>query len=113
MGRAARAGVVVAAVILVLAATISLAADRAPAGASGRTREGARKRQTAAPQPRGTRKGGEARLDTVNIVGSAEHPAILFFLPRAKFRLLPLRPEADPASLLLRDDKLFRESPEP
>ncbi len=113
MGRAARAGVVVAAVILVLAATISLAADRAPAGASGRARESARKRQTAAPQTHGARKGGEARLDTVNIVGSAEHPSILFFLPRAKFRLLPLRPDADPASLLLRDDKRSRETPGP
>jgi len=111
MVRPARAVRVAAAVALILAASLSVAADRAPAGASRRARENPQKGDRAAPSPHGARKGGEARLDTVKIVGSAEHPAILFFLPRAKFRLLPLRPEPDPASLILRDDKLTREPP--
>ncbi len=115
MGRAARAIRLAAAVTVVLAASISYGADRAPAGASRRPREAPQKRDAAAPapSPRGARKGGEARLDAVKIVGSPEHPAILFFLPRAKFRLLPLRPEPDPASVILRDDKRFREPPGP
>lgn len=31
------------------------------------------------------------RLDEVRIQGSVEHPGVLFFLPKAKFRLLPIR----------------------
>ncbi len=106
MDRPARAIGFAAAVTLLLAASLSVAADRAPAGAQKRARESAQKRETTT---RGARKGGEVRLDPVRIVGSAERPAILFFLPRAKFRLLPLRPGPDPASLLLRDDKVSRE----
>ncbi len=109
MGRPARAIGCAAAVALALAASVAFAADRAPAGAARRARDIPQKREGAVPSPRGARKGGEARLDAVQIVGSAERPAILFFLPRAKFRLLPLRPEPDPASLILRDDKLTRE----
>ena len=111
MVRPARAIGFAAAIALVLAASISFGADRAPAGASRRAPENPQKRERAVPSPRGGKKGGEARLDTVKIVGSPEHPAILFFLPRAKFRLLPLRPEPDPASLFLRDVKLTRELP--
>lgn len=44
-------------------------------------------------------------LDEVKILGSAEHPGVLFFLPRAKFRLLPYRPEPDWKKRILLDDK--------
>lgn len=113
MARPARAIGFAAAVILAVAASIAVAADRGPAGATGKAREKATKREKATAPARGARKSGEARLDAVKIVGSAEHPAILFFLPRAKFRLLPLRPDADPASLVLRDDTMSREPLEP
>lgn len=44
-------------------------------------------------------------LDEVRILGSAEHPGVLFFLPRARFRLLPYRPEPDWKKRILLDDK--------
>lgn len=44
-------------------------------------------------------------LDEVRILGSAEHPGVLFFLPRANFRLLPYRPETDWKKRILLDDK--------
>ncbi len=111
MGRLARAIRFAAGVILLLAASASFAADRSPAGPARRPREAPQKRDGAAPSPRGERKGAEVRLDAMKIVGSAEHPAILFFLPRAKFRLLPLRPEPDPKTRILSDDKLSGEPP--
>ena len=111
MVRSARAIRIAAGVTLLLAASMSFGADRSPAGPSRRPREAPKKRDGAGPSPRGDRKGSEARLDAVKILGSAEHPAILFFLPRAKFRLLPLRPEADPGARILRDDKLSEEPP--
>ncbi|MBI5904831.1 MAG: hypothetical protein HZB86_04685 [Deltaproteobacteria bacterium] len=49
--------------------------------------------------------GGAVRLDEVRITGSPEHPGILFFLPRTRFRLLPLRTERDDAGDMLRDDR--------
>jgi hypothetical protein len=45
------------------------------------------------------------RLDEVRITGSPEHPGVLFFLPRARFHLLPLRTEQDGGEALLRDDR--------
>ena len=38
---------------------------------------------------------GSVRLDEVRITGSPEHPGVLFFLPRARFHLLPLRTDGD------------------
>lgn len=111
MVRSARAFRFAAGVTLLLAASICLGADRSPDRPSRRPRENPQKRDTAGPSSRGDRKGGEARLDPVRIIGSAEHPAILFFLPRTKFRLLPLRPEPDPGTRILRDDKLSGEAP--
>lgn len=111
MVRSARAIRFAAGLTLLLAASISFGADRPPAGPTPGTRESPQKREGAGPSPRRDRKQGEARLDTMKIVGSAEHPAILFFLPRAKFRLLPLRPEPDPGTRILRDDKLTWEPP--
>ncbi len=110
MDRLARAVRFAAAVILLLAAPGSFAADRSPAGPARRPREIPQKRDKAAPSPRGDRKGPEVRLEAMKIFGSAEHPAILFFLPRAKFRLLPLRPEPDPKTRILNDDKISGES---
>ena len=111
MVRSARAIRFAAGVILLLAAPVSFGADRSPDAPSRRSRETPQKRDGAGASPRGDRKVGESRLDAVNIYGIAEHPAILFFLPRAKFRLLPLRPETDPGALILRDDKFSGEPP--
>ncbi len=57
------------------------------------------------------RKKGDARLGEVEILGSAEHPQILFFLPRAKFRLLPLRDDEGEKKIILLDDKVKGENP--
>ncbi len=111
MVRTARAVRVAAAVTLLLAASMSFGADRSPAGTPRRPRANPPGHEAARPAPRGERRKGEARLDAVKIVGSAEHPAILFFLPRAKFQLLPLRPEPDGESRILRDDKHSGEPP--
>ncbi len=111
MVRTARAIRLAAAVILLVAASTSFAADRPAAGQSRPRREKPQARDAARPASRGDRKTGEVRLDAVKIVGSAERPAILFFLPRAKFRLLPLRPEADAGARFLRDDKFSGEPP--
>ena len=112
MGRSARAiRFATGVILLLLTAPASFGADRSPAGPSRRPRETPNKRDGATTSPRGDRKGGEVRPDAMKIFGSAEHPAILFFLPRAKFRLLPLRPEPDPKTRILHDDKLSGEPP--
>ncbi len=100
-----------AVILLLLAAPVSFGADRSAAGPSRRPRAKPGAHDSARPRSRGESKVGEARLDTVKIVGTAERPAILFFLPRAKFRLLPLRPEPDARERLLRDDRLPGEPP--
>ena len=38
---------------------------------------------------------GAVRLEEVLITGSPEHPGVLFFLPRARFHLLPLRTDGN------------------
>lgn len=48
---------------------------------------------------------GTYRLDEVKIVGSVERPEVLFILPRAKFRLLPIREQKDWREEIRRDDK--------
>jgi len=79
--------IVLAALILLPAAGI--AADRPPVAASS-------KPGTAATAPPSVRNGKVAvRLEEVMITGSPEHPGVLFFLPRARFHLLPLRTGAD------------------
>lgn len=110
MVRSPRAIRLAAGVTLLLAASLSSAADLSPAGTPQPTPQTPRKGGAAAPG-RGGPKPGEARLDAVKIVGAAEHPAILFFLPRGRFRLLPLRPEPDPAERILRDDKISADGP--
>jgi hypothetical protein len=59
----------------------------------------------------GGRKKGDATLGEVEILGSAEHPQILFFLPRAKFRLLPLGDDDGGKNIILLDDKIKGENP--
>ena len=50
------------------------------------------------------RKDAYRQLEEVKIVGHPERPEILFFLPRAKFRLLPMKSDADWREEILRDD---------
>ncbi|MGE5189742.1 MAG: hypothetical protein ACM3NF_06765 [Gemmatimonadota bacterium] len=111
MVRATRAVRIAAGVTLVLAASLSFAADRQPAAPRPAAPGTPRKREAAPPARRAGKKPEEARLDAVKIVGAAERPAILFFLPRAKFRLLPMPPEPDPAARILQDDKLSADGP--
>lgn len=68
--------------------------------------KGPARSRTAGPEKKGT-----YRLEEVKIVGSAEHPGVLFFLPRAKFRLLPVRTGQDWSAALLRDDREKGEVP--
>lgn len=70
----------------------------------------------AGPPPRGKRKGPDPKgavrqLEEVKIVGNPERPDVLFFLPRAKFRLLPMRADADWRREILRDDIETSEPP--
>lgn len=75
--------------------------------AAGAVRDGA-----AAERGRARGKEEGVRLEEVRIVGSAERPGVLFFLPRPRFRLLPLRdPGGNIKERLLRDDKMFGERP--
>ena len=75
--------IVLAALILLPAA--GFAADALPVKASP-------KPAAAATVPPAARDGkGAVRLDEVRITGSPEHPGVLFFLPRTRFHLLPLR----------------------
>mgnify|MGYP001571291968 CR=1 FL=1 len=98
MDRVASKTLAAAAVILLLAASPApgeTGKERSPAqGAAKRDRKGIH------------------HLDEVRILGSVEHPGVLFFLPRAKFRLLPVREEHDWRERILRDDRDKEEIPE-
>ena len=59
----------------------------------------------------GERRRAPLQLEAVSITGSPEHPAILFFLPRAKFRLLPLRTGRDWKERLLAETKEMGDAP--
>ena len=78
--------IILAALILLPAAGI--AADP-PHAASSKPNPAA----TASPSVRDGK--GAVRLEEVRITGSPEHPGVLFFLPRARFHLLPLRTGGD------------------
>lgn len=60
------------------------------------------------PPPASTAPGrdgkGTVRLEEVRITGSPEQPGVLFFLPRPRFRLLPLGMETEGKESFLRDD---------
>jgi len=57
-----------------------------------------------APAPAGKDGKGTVRLDEVRITGAAEHPGVLFFLPRPRLRLLPPGTDAGGKESFLRDD---------
>ncbi len=57
------------------------------------------------------RKQGKYSLGDVEILGSAEHPQVLFFLPRAKFRLLPMPETEREKKTILMDDKVMGDRP--
>lgn len=89
--------IVLAALILHPAAGV--AADAPPVPASSKPGPA-----TTASPPVGNGKGA-VRLDEVRITGSPEHPGVLFFLPRARFHLLPLRAEGDGKDPLPAEDR--------
>jgi hypothetical protein len=74
---------------LILLPATWVAADPPPIAASSKPGSA-----TTASPPVGNGKGA-VRLEEVWITGSPEHPGVLFFLPRARFHLLPLRTEGD------------------
>lgn len=81
-----------------VALTLLVAASPAFPGETGKT--------PAAPGPGKSSRSRKAySLGEVKILGSAESPGVLFFLPRAKFRLLPHRAEIDWKEKILLDDK--------
>lgn len=90
----------------ILAAAVILFLAVSPA--SGETP----KRRPQTKKPASENGKGTHRLDEVRIIGSVEHPGVLFFLPRAKFRLLPVREEHDWKERILRDDREKEEIPE-
>ena len=51
------------------------------------------------------------QLEAVEITGSPEHPAILFFLPRAKFRFLPFRDKIEWKERILTETKEMGDAP--
>ena len=89
--------IVLAALILLPAAGV--AADPPPVAASSKPGSA-----TTASPPVGNGKGA-VRLEEVWITGSPEHPGVLFFLPRARFHLLPLRTEGDGKDPLPAEDR--------
>jgi hypothetical protein len=74
---------------LILLPVAGVAADPPPVVPSSRTGTAT----AASPTARGGK--GAVRLEEVRITGSPEHPGVLFFLPRARFHLLPLRTDGD------------------
>ena len=89
--------IVLAALILLPAAGV--AADPPPVATSSKPGS-----STTAP-PTGRDGKGAVRLEEVRITGSPEHPGVLFFLPRARFHLLPLRTEGDGKGPLPAEDR--------
>jgi len=74
---------------LILLPVTGVAADAPPVPASSK----AVAATAASPAARTGKEG--VRLEEVRITGSPEHPGVLFFLPRARFHLLPLRMDGD------------------
>lgn len=97
-----------------LALTLSLAAfpvqGETPAGTVPKARQAEARTGGKKPDAAEKRR-APLQLETVSITGSPEHPAILFFLPRAKFRLLPLRTGQDWKERLLADTKEMGDAP--
>ena len=95
---AAKTGAALFALTLLLGAPAS---GQTPTGTAGKGRkpESAERRRM------------PLQLEAVSITGTPEHPAILFFLPRAKFRLLPFRTGRDWKERLLTDTKEVGDAP--
>lgn len=89
--------IVLAALILLPAAGI--AADPLPDAAPSKPAAA----KTASP-PAGTGKSA-VHLEEIRITGSPEHPGVLFFLPRARFHLLPLQTEGNGKDPLPAEDR--------
>jgi hypothetical protein len=105
---AAKTGAALLALTLLLGALP--ARGEAPAGAGGKA--GKSVAATKAKRPEGAeRRRNPLQLEAVDITGTPEHPAILFFLPRAKFRLLPLRTGRDWSERLSTETKEMGEAP--
>lgn len=100
MGRTARA-LGVACAIALIGASPTGGADVPASVTPGK---GARGREAA--------KGATYRPGPMTILGSPEQPGILFFLPRAEVRLLPLRSDPGREAGLLADDKSSADIPE-
>ena len=97
-----------------LALTLLLGAPPASGGTAPGAERTAGKPEagTKARRPEGVeRRRAPLQLEAVSITGTPEHPAILFFLPRAKFRLLPPRTGRDWKERLLYETKEMDESP--
>lgn len=92
---------------LIVAAAALIAFASAASGAEPKTKT----QQDAGRTESGVKK-GKYSLGEVQILGSAEHPQVLFFLPRAKFRLLPLPENEEGKKIILLDDKIKGEKPE-
>jgi hypothetical protein len=106
---AAKTGAALLALTLLLGGVLPASGETA-AGADSKAKQadaGARGKKADAPEKRRA----PLQLETVSITGSPEHPAILFFLPRAKFRLLPLRTGRDWKERLLADTKEMGDAP--
>lgn len=104
---AAKAGAALLALTLLLSAH---AWGETPSGAEGKDRKAAAEgRQGKA----GTAEKRRAplQLEAVSITASPEQPAILFFLPRAKFRLLPLRTEQDWKARIVTETREMGDTP--
>lgn len=80
----------------IAAAAVALLLLCATAGAAG---PAPRAKKKAPPQ-----RSGYRQLEEVRIVGNPERPEVLFFLPRARFRLAPMRAETDWRAEIVRDD---------
>ncbi len=84
---------------LILLPSTGTAADPPPVPSSSKPAAAA----TGSPAARDGK--GAVRLDEVRITGSPEHPGVLFFLPRSRFHLLPLRTEKDGEESLSGEDR--------
>ncbi len=90
--------------VILLAAPAAFAAPPGPGSPAPRPRPG----QEAARQ---VPREGERRLDEVRITGTPEAPDVLFFLPHARFRLLPPLPEKDWKERLAADSAGLEKAP--
>ncbi len=100
-------------IALLLALTVLFgapASGQTPAGAEGKGKKFESAGKDRKPET-AERRRNPLQLEAVDITGSPEHPAILFFLPRAKFRLLPFRPDKNWKERVLAETKEMGDAP--